>query len=72
MSGEVLTDVTDGVGTITLNCPERLNALSRDLIDSLAAIVASLEVSGLGGPPSQAPEPTGSGAPSTHAPPMAA
>lgn len=45
MSGEVLTDVTEGVGTITLNRPERLNSLSRDLIDSLAAALEEMESS---------------------------
>ena len=43
MSSLVLTTITDGVATVTLNRPESRNALSPDLIDDLAAAVDALE-----------------------------
>jgi enoyl-CoA hydratase/carnithine racemase len=36
MTSEVLTDVTDGVAVITLNRPERLNAISGPMLDALS------------------------------------
>ncbi len=48
MSDVVLTDVADGVATVTLNRPERLNAwtqeLERDYFDALTQCAASAEV----------------------------
>ena len=37
-----LTDVTDRIGTITLNRPERRNALNGALIEALDAAVSSM------------------------------
>ena len=34
----VLTDLTDGVATITLNDPDRLNALSLPLVEEALAV----------------------------------
>jgi len=42
---DVLTDVTDGVGTITLNRPERRNALSAEMIQGLASALQEMEAS---------------------------
>lgn len=39
----LLHDVTDGVATITLNRPERLNAISRQLIEELSQAFAAAE-----------------------------
>lgn len=40
MSDEILFDVTGGWGTITLNAPDRLNALSRDMCRAMAKTLA--------------------------------
>jgi 2-(1,2-epoxy-1,2-dihydrophenyl)acetyl-CoA isomerase len=40
---EVLTQVTDGVGTITLNRPDRRNALSEAMIEALAVALTEME-----------------------------
>jgi len=39
----VLVDVTDGVGTVTLNRPERRNALSEEMITGLSAALKQFE-----------------------------
>ncbi|WP_331371719.1 crotonase/enoyl-CoA hydratase family protein [Sinorhizobium chiapasense] len=44
MSGTVLFDAADGVALLTLNRPERLNALSYDLIDRLLHLLDLIEV----------------------------
>ena len=48
MSDQVLVDIADRVGTVTLNRPERLNTLDHDtlnlLIDALARVAASDDV----------------------------
>ncbi|MBT7894388.1 MAG: enoyl-CoA hydratase/isomerase family protein, partial [Actinobacteria bacterium] len=48
MSDQVLVDIADRVGTVTLNRPERLNTLDHDtldlLIDALAQVAASDDV----------------------------
>ena len=41
MADEVLFDVSDGVGTVTINRPERRNAMSWDVITGLRAVVTS-------------------------------
>jgi len=41
----VLTEVTDFIATVTLNRPERRNALSGELISALRATMAALEAS---------------------------
>ncbi|WP_028659906.1 enoyl-CoA hydratase/isomerase family protein [Nocardioides insulae] len=45
MTTDLLTDVTDGVGTITLNRPERRNALSRPMIEGLIEALRTMESS---------------------------
>jgi 2-(1,2-epoxy-1,2-dihydrophenyl)acetyl-CoA isomerase len=42
---DVLSQVTDGVGTITLNRPDRRNALSAAMIDGLTAALKAMEAS---------------------------
>ena len=42
-TSDVLADLADGVATITLNRPERRNALSSDLIEALATLLADFE-----------------------------
>lgn len=42
---DVLTDIEDGVGTITLNRPERRNALSEAMIVGVAQAMAEMEAS---------------------------
>jgi 2-(1,2-epoxy-1,2-dihydrophenyl)acetyl-CoA isomerase len=37
-----LTAIADGIGTITLNCPEARNALSQDMRPALAAAVTQM------------------------------
>jgi enoyl-CoA hydratase/carnithine racemase len=44
MSDPVLLDISDSIALITLNRPQRLNALSYDLIDSLMAALDRIEV----------------------------
>ncbi|MER7606803.1 enoyl-CoA hydratase-related protein [Nocardioides sp. NPDC127503] len=39
----VLTDISDGVGTITLNRPDRRNAFSHEMLQGLAATTAQME-----------------------------
>ena len=41
---EILTEVSDGVMTITLNRPDRRNALSTAMLDGLVASLADAEV----------------------------
>ena len=43
MSDHLLSDVTDGVGTITLNRPEVMNAFSPELIEGMVATTLALE-----------------------------
>ena len=45
VSDEVLTDVTDGVGTITLNRPDRRNALSDGMLEGLIFALKEMESS---------------------------
>ena len=43
MSGNlVLIEIADGIGTVTLNRPEKMNALTPDLCDALIASLRSL------------------------------
>lgn len=42
---EVLTDITDGVGTITLNRPQRRNALSATMVAGLSETLEQMESS---------------------------
>jgi enoyl-CoA hydratase len=42
MSDHLLVDVTDGVGRLTLNAPERLNAVTAAMLDDLEAELARL------------------------------
>lgn len=42
-SDDLRVDVSEGVGTIVLNRPERLNALSTPMIEAFASAVSSLE-----------------------------
>lgn len=42
---DVLTGITDGVGTITLNRPDRRNALSDGMIEALATALTEMEAS---------------------------
>lgn len=41
MADEVLFDVSDGVGTVTINRPERRNAMSWDVITGLRSVVTA-------------------------------
>ena len=43
MTDAVLVDIADGVGVITLNRPERLNALNREAMQSLAEAYRTLD-----------------------------
>lgn len=43
MAGHVLSEIEDGIGTITLNRPEALNALSPEMTDGLIEATARLE-----------------------------
>ena len=42
-AAHVLAEVKDGIGWITLNRPESLNALSPEMTDGLIAITARFE-----------------------------
>jgi 2-(1,2-epoxy-1,2-dihydrophenyl)acetyl-CoA isomerase len=42
MSSDLLEDVKDGVARLTMNRPDRLNALSRDMLDALLAALPRL------------------------------
>jgi len=48
MSDDILVDIADGVGTVTLNRPERLNTLANPtvdlLVDALAEVAGSSDV----------------------------
>ena len=46
MTDEILVDVAGGVGTLTLNRPERLNTLTLPTLDRLLAALAELAASG--------------------------
>jgi len=43
MTALVLVERRDGVGLVTLNRPEKLNALSSELVDELASAVQELD-----------------------------
>ncbi|WP_406021724.1 enoyl-CoA hydratase-related protein [Nocardioides sp. NBC_00850] len=45
VSDDVLTDIADGVGTITLNRPDRRNALSDGMIEGLTLALKDMEAS---------------------------
>jgi enoyl-CoA hydratase/carnithine racemase len=44
MSDVALLDINDGIATITLNRPQKLNALSRALVDRLMVLLDEIEV----------------------------
>jgi enoyl-CoA hydratase/carnithine racemase len=45
MNDDVLLDIHDGVGTVTLNRPERLNTLAIPTVDRLVEVLAEVEAS---------------------------
>ena len=45
MSDDVLLDIADGVGTVTLNRPDRLNTLAISTIDHLGDVLAEVSAS---------------------------
>ena len=47
MSDDVLLDIADGVGTVTLNRPDRLNTLAIPTIDRLVEVLAEVAASDL-------------------------
>src|SRR3954451_10877518 len=42
-SDQLLADVQEGVAVLTLNRPERRNALSHEMLDALARVLAEVE-----------------------------
>lgn len=65
MNDSVLVDIVDGVATVTLNEPDKRNAISLDMVDGISAAFDALEVDEgvgaivvTGAPPPSAPAPT--------------